>query len=152
MASIDNNRLFIVDNSLAQNKEWEKELFRAIAPLKKKWISHTIEDDPEVLDLAAKAGAWYVYQAVYDTSDYIKERVKRYHAESDCNQWETFFVCYISELRIKFRPFFIFTVCSSSQILFCCCNNACWICGCYFNSAAFKEFEETFCMILKRIC
>ena len=79
MAAIDNNRLFIVDNSLAQNKEWEKELFTAIAPLKKKWISHTIEDDPEVLDLAAKAGAWYVYQAVYDTSDYIKERVKRYH-------------------------------------------------------------------------
>ena len=32
-----------------------------------------------VLDLASKAGAWYVYQAVYDTSDYIKERVKRYH-------------------------------------------------------------------------
>ena len=79
MAQIDNNRLFIVDNSLAQDKEWEKELFTAIAPLKKKWISHTIEDDPEILDLAAKAGAWYVYQAVYDTSDYIKERVKRYH-------------------------------------------------------------------------
>lgn len=79
MAQIDNNRLFIVDNSLAQDKEWEKELFMAIAPLKKKWISHTIEDDPEILDLAAKAGAWYVYQAIYDTSDYIKERVKRYH-------------------------------------------------------------------------
>ena len=31
------------------------------------------------MDLAGKAGAWYVYQAVYDTSDYIKERVKRYH-------------------------------------------------------------------------
>jgi radical SAM superfamily enzyme YgiQ (UPF0313 family) len=79
MASIDNNRLFIVDNSLAQNKDWEKELFREIAPLKKKWISHTIEDDPEILELASKAGAWYVYQAVYDTSDFIKERVKRYH-------------------------------------------------------------------------
>ena len=79
LETIDNNRLFIVDNSLAQDKQWEMELFKAIAPLKKKWISHTIEDDPEVLDLAAKAGAWYVYQAVYDTSDYIKERVKRYH-------------------------------------------------------------------------
>ena len=79
MATIDNNRLFIVDNSLAQNKEWEKELFRELIPFKKKWISHTIEDDPEILDLAAQAGAWYVYQAVYDTSDYIKERVKRYH-------------------------------------------------------------------------
>jgi radical SAM superfamily enzyme YgiQ (UPF0313 family) len=79
LASIDNNRLFIVDNSLAQNREWELELFREMIPLKKKWISHTIEDDPEVLDLAARAGAWYVYQAIYDTSDYIRERVKRYH-------------------------------------------------------------------------
>jgi radical SAM superfamily enzyme YgiQ (UPF0313 family) len=79
LATIDNNRLFIVDNSLAQNKEWEMELFREMIPFRKKWISHTIEDDPKVLDLAAQSGAWYVYQAVYDTSDYIKERVKRYH-------------------------------------------------------------------------
>ncbi|NLA15439.1 MAG: radical SAM protein [Bacteroidales bacterium] len=79
MAQIDNNRLFIVDNSLAQDKEWEMQLFKEIIPLKKKWISHTIEDDPKILDLAAQAGAWYVYQAVFDTSDYIKERIKRYH-------------------------------------------------------------------------
>jgi len=79
LSGIENNRLFIVDNSLAQDKEWEMELFREMAPLKKKWISHTIEDDPNVLELAAKAGAWYVYQAVFDTSEKIKERVKRYH-------------------------------------------------------------------------
>jgi len=79
LETIENNRLFIVDNSLAQNKEWEMELFRNMIPLKKKWISHTIEDDPKILDLAAQAGAWYVYQAVFDTSDYIKERIKRYH-------------------------------------------------------------------------
>ena len=79
LATVENNRLFIVDNSLAQNKDWEKELFKEMIPFKKKWISHTIEDDAEILDLAAQAGAWYVYQAVYDTSDYIKERVKRYH-------------------------------------------------------------------------
>ncbi|MCK9338396.1 MAG: radical SAM protein [Bacteroidales bacterium] len=79
LETIDNNRLFIVDNSLAQSTEWEMQLFKEMIPLKKKWISHTIEDKPEVLDLAAQAGAWYVYQAVYDTSDYIKERVKRYH-------------------------------------------------------------------------
>ena len=79
LMTIDNNRLFIVDNSLAQNTQWEMDLFREMIPLKKKWISHTIEDDPKVLDLAAQAGAWYVYQAVFDTSDYIRERVKRYH-------------------------------------------------------------------------
>jgi radical SAM superfamily enzyme YgiQ (UPF0313 family) len=79
MAGIDNNRLFIVDNSLAQDSKWEMELFREMIPLKKNWCSHPIEDKPEVLDLAARAGAWYVYQAVFDTSDYIKERIKRYH-------------------------------------------------------------------------
>ena len=79
MAGIDNNRLFIVDNSLAQNTQWEMDLFREMIPLKKKWCSHPIEDKPEILDLAAQAGAWYVYQAVFDTSDYIKERIKRYH-------------------------------------------------------------------------
>ncbi|MFO7560790.1 MAG: radical SAM protein [Desulfobacterales bacterium] len=79
LAGIDNNRLFIVDNSLAQDQEWEKDLFREMIPLKKKWCSHPIEDKPEVLDLAAQAGAWYVYQAIFDTSDYIRERIKRYH-------------------------------------------------------------------------
>jgi radical SAM superfamily enzyme YgiQ (UPF0313 family) len=48
-------------------------------PLKKKWCSHPIEDKPKVLDLAAQAGAWYVYQAVFDTSDKIRDRIKRYH-------------------------------------------------------------------------
>jgi radical SAM superfamily enzyme YgiQ (UPF0313 family) len=48
-------------------------------PLKKKWCSHPIEDNPKVLNLAARAGAWYVYQAVFDTSDYIRDRIKRYH-------------------------------------------------------------------------
>ena len=79
MAAIDNNRLFIVDNSLAQDTQWELELFREMIPLKKKWCSHPIEDKPEVLDLAARAGAWYVYQAVFDTSNLIRERIKRYH-------------------------------------------------------------------------
>ncbi|MDP2644734.1 MAG: radical SAM protein [Desulfobacterales bacterium] len=79
MESIDNNRLFLVDNSLAQDTRWELELFREMAPLKKKWCSHPIEDNPAVLEAAARAGAWYVYQAVFDTSDYIRERIQRYH-------------------------------------------------------------------------
>lgn len=79
LSAIDNNRLFIVDNSLAQDKEWELGLFREMIPLKKKWCCHPIEDDPQVLDLAAQAGAWYVYQAVFDTSDLIRDRIKRYH-------------------------------------------------------------------------
>ncbi len=79
MAGIDNNRLFLVDNSLAQDTQWEMDLFREMIPLKKKWCCHPIEDKAEVLDLAAQAGAWYVYQAVFDTSDYIRDRIRRYH-------------------------------------------------------------------------
>jgi radical SAM superfamily enzyme YgiQ (UPF0313 family) len=79
IAGIDNNRLFLVDNSLAQDTQWEKDLFAEMIPLKKNWCSHPIEDDPAVLDLAAQAGAWFVYQAVFDTSDYIRERIRRYH-------------------------------------------------------------------------
>lgn len=78
MAGMDNNRLFLVDNSLAQDTQWEADLFREMIPLKKKWCSHPIDPDPKLLDLAAQAGAWYVYQAVFDTSDFIRERIKQY--------------------------------------------------------------------------
>ncbi len=77
MESIQNNRMFIVDNSLAQDKQWLIDLFTSMAPLKKKWVSHPIMDDDKILKLAADAGAWYVYQAVFDTSDVIRNRIKR---------------------------------------------------------------------------
>jgi len=35
MASIDNNRLFLVDNSLAQDTQWELDLFTEMIPLRK---------------------------------------------------------------------------------------------------------------------
>ena len=50
---------------------------QALIPLKKKWVCHPIKDDDEILDLAAEAGCWYVYQAIFDTSDHIRNRVKR---------------------------------------------------------------------------
>ncbi|HBA88214.1 MAG TPA: radical SAM protein [Geobacter sp.] len=77
MEAIRNNRMFIVDNSLAQDRDWLIDLFTAMAPLKKKWVSHPIMDDDKILKLAADAGAWYVYQAVFDTSDVIRNRIKR---------------------------------------------------------------------------
>ncbi|OQY25557.1 MAG: radical SAM protein [Desulfobacteraceae bacterium 4572_35.2] len=77
LEAIPNNRLFLVDNSMAQDKQWLLELFEAMKPLKKKWVSHPLLDDDEVLKAAADAGAWYVYQAVFNTSDVIRDRVKR---------------------------------------------------------------------------
>jgi len=75
MNAIPNNRLFVVDNSLAQDRDWLIELFKAMKPLKKKWVSHPILYDHEVLKLAYEAGAWYVYQAVFDASDVIRDRI-----------------------------------------------------------------------------
>ena len=77
METIQNNRLFIVDNSLAQNRDWLKELFTSMIPLKKTWVSHPIMDDDEILKLAKDAGCWYVYQAIVNTSDGIRNRVRR---------------------------------------------------------------------------
>ncbi len=76
--SIDNQRLFFVDNSFAQDHDWQEELFNALIPIKKKWVSHPIENDDDLLDLAYQAGCWYVYQAIFDTSDVIRQRVKNY--------------------------------------------------------------------------
>ena len=76
MEGINNNRLFIVDNSLAQDRDWLIELFTAMKPLKRKWVSHPILYDKEVLKLASEAGCWYVYQAIFDTSDVIRDRIK----------------------------------------------------------------------------
>jgi len=77
--TIPNNRLFLVDNSLAQDSAWEEQLFKALIPLKKNWVSHPIEDDDRLIELAREAGCWYVYQAVFDTSDFIRRRIQRYH-------------------------------------------------------------------------
>jgi radical SAM superfamily enzyme YgiQ (UPF0313 family) len=73
---IQNNRLFIVDNSLAQDREWLVALFEALKPLKRKWVSHPILYDESIIHLAAEAGCWYVYQAVFDTSDVIRDRIR----------------------------------------------------------------------------
>ena len=77
LESIDNERLFIVDNSLAQDTDWELGLFKAMEPLKRHWISHPIENRDFVVEAAARAGCWYVYQAIYDTADYTREKVQR---------------------------------------------------------------------------
>jgi radical SAM superfamily enzyme YgiQ (UPF0313 family) len=77
LASLDNERVFLVDNSLAQDTDWELGLFEAIKPLQKRWISHPIENRDHVVKAAAEAGCWYVYQAIFDTSDHVREKVRR---------------------------------------------------------------------------
>jgi radical SAM superfamily enzyme YgiQ (UPF0313 family) len=77
LESIDNDRLFLVDNSLAQDTQWELELFRVLKPFNKRWICHPLEDRDLVVHAAADAGCWYVYQAVFEESDKVRTKVKR---------------------------------------------------------------------------
>jgi radical SAM superfamily enzyme YgiQ (UPF0313 family) len=81
MASIPNDRLFIVDNSLEQNEAHQLELFRAMAESKldKKWVAHPISVKPEILEWAQRSGCWYVYHAIFKPSDLIRERIKLHH-------------------------------------------------------------------------
>jgi radical SAM superfamily enzyme YgiQ (UPF0313 family) len=51
--------LIFADDNIAGNPGSAKELFAAMIPLKKKWVSQcslSIADDPELLDLAARSG------------------------------------------------------------------------------------------------
>jgi len=73
------DHVFIVDNSLEQSVEYQKELFGAMIGAGKRWVSHPISADPEVLRLARKSGCWYIYYAVFSTSDKVRDRIKLYH-------------------------------------------------------------------------
>lgn len=71
--------VFIVDNSIEQNRQYEEQLFRNMTGMGKRWISHPISPKPKLLKLAAESGAWYVYHAIFNISDKIKDRIKLYH-------------------------------------------------------------------------
>lgn len=81
MAAIPNDRLFIVDNSLEQSEDHQKRLFKAMidAKLNKTWVAHPISVNPEILELAAEAGCWYVYHAIHKPSDLMRDRIKMHH-------------------------------------------------------------------------
>ena len=71
--------VFIVDNSIEQNKQYEEQLFRNLKSAGKRWISHPISPKPKLLKLAQDSGCWYVYHAIFNISDKIKDRIKMYH-------------------------------------------------------------------------
>ncbi len=81
MASIPNDRLFIVDNALEQDENHQKELYKAMidAKLGKKWVAHPISCTPEIMDLAAQSGCWYVYHAIHKPSQLMRDRIKMHH-------------------------------------------------------------------------
>ncbi len=66
LKSVPRNFMFVDDNIIA-DPEYAKRLFRAMAPMRKRWISQCslkIADDPELLDLARAAGCCGVFVGV----------------------------------------------------------------------------------------
>lgn len=57
--SLGSKRLLFLDPAMTENRAYAADLFRALAPLKKKWAGLStirIASDPELLDLARKSG------------------------------------------------------------------------------------------------
>ena len=79
MAAVDCDRVFIVDNALEQNEEHQKALFKEMKRAGKSWVSHPISAKPEILELAADSGCWFVYQAIFGESEMIREKIKLFH-------------------------------------------------------------------------
>ena len=66
LKSVPRNFMFVDDNIIG-DPDYAKRLFRAMAPMKKRWISQCslkIADDPELLDLARAAGCQGLFVGV----------------------------------------------------------------------------------------
>ncbi len=83
---IGRNFIFVDDNIIAE-PDYAKELFRAMIPLKKRWVSQapiTIADDPELLSLARKAGCQGLFVGIETTNpDNLAAVGKNFNAPED---------------------------------------------------------------------
>ncbi|OGQ57039.1 MAG: hypothetical protein A3J24_10565 [Deltaproteobacteria bacterium RIFCSPLOWO2_02_FULL_53_8] len=71
LRSLEKGLVFFADDNLYGNKVYAKKLFKAIAPLKKKWSCQgdsLIANDPELLRLAAEAGCQWIFIGIESIS------------------------------------------------------------------------------------
>ena len=64
IAALPGRFIIFVDDNLCVHRGWTRELFRALAPLRKQWVTQTtlaFADDPELVELAAQAGCKGVF-------------------------------------------------------------------------------------------
>lgn len=79
IAAIPNDRVFIVDNAMEQDEDHERRFFKELARAQKAWVAHPISPKPDILELAAASGCWFVYQAIWTDSQKTKDRIKMFH-------------------------------------------------------------------------
>ncbi len=97
--SIPSGRFAFNDVSLLEDREYAKELFTALAPLKKKWgglCTSLIAEDDEMLDLIAKSGCFFLLLGLesvntetlktmkkgFNKPDYYRMLVEKLHAKN----------------------------------------------------------------------
>ncbi len=67
METMESDRVFFLDTNLTAEPEYAKDLFREMIPLRKRWaaqVASDFTDDPELLDLAARAGCKGVFVGI----------------------------------------------------------------------------------------
>ncbi|MBI5240361.1 MAG: radical SAM protein [Elusimicrobia bacterium] len=80
VAALPERFFLLVDDSLAAEPEYAKALFRALAPLRKHWVSQVTlksTDDPELIRLAAESGCVGVFVGLETFSDRALESVDK---------------------------------------------------------------------------
>ncbi len=72
VAAIPDKFIIFVDDNLTADRDYARRLFQALAPLRKWWITQAtlaIADDPELVELAARAGCKGVFVGLETFSD-----------------------------------------------------------------------------------
>ncbi|MDH5656848.1 MAG: B12-binding domain-containing radical SAM protein [Spirochaetia bacterium] len=106
--SIDNRLIVFNDVDLASDREYAKEIFSAMIPLKKKWgglVTFQAGRDAELLDLMEKSGCSYLligFESVHSES--LKEIKKGFNKTEDYRE----FMKKMHERRISIQGCFIF--------------------------------------------
>jgi hypothetical protein len=87
---LDGEFVVFIDDNIAGNRHYAKELFTQLKPLKKKWASQasmTLTRDPELLKLAAESGCVSLFMGVESlSSENLKELNKAFNRVSQFDE------------------------------------------------------------------
>ena len=87
---LDGEFVVFIDDNIAGNRRYAKELFTQLKPLKKKWASQasmTLTRDPELLKLAAESGCVSLFMGVESlSSENLKEVNKAFNRVSQFDE------------------------------------------------------------------
>jgi len=78
MAAIKNDRVFIVDNAMEQDENINGNCLPPWSGPRRLGCASDFRK-PDILKLAAESGCWFVYQAIWQESQMIRDKVRMMH-------------------------------------------------------------------------